>query len=447
MIKSKKDNIFHRRLDYDYPIITHGKGIYLYDESGKEYIDACGGALVVNLGHGIKEIAKEIGRLAGRFSYLHGSQFSTRDMEEYAKELHDIAPRELTRVFFVSGGSEAVETAVKLAKQYHYDLGNKNKYKVIYCNPAYHGSTALTLSLSTKMSFKKPQLPLVFDFPSIPAPFCYHCQLGKSYPECEIACAKALEGAIKKAGAENVSAFIAEPVIGSSAGAVVSPKEYFPIIRKICDKYNVLLILDEVMAGFGRTGKWFACQHWNFSPDIVTVGKGISGGFVPLAAVFCKEKIVEVIMKGSGSFLHGFTFVNNPLTTGTGRAVLKYMKSHDLVEKSAKMGKYLLSKLKSLNEIEIVGDVRGLGLMTAVEFVENKKTRQPFPKEMKLAIKIVQTAFKRGLNLYVATGFMEDGSGDALMVAPPFIVTRKEVDRIVDIFRESILEVQNNIKK
>lgn len=442
---NKKSYLFHRRLDYQYPVIKKGRGIYLWDAKGKRYIDAVGGAIVANLGHGIKEISREIGKLAARFSYLHGSQFTTFEMEDYAKELIKIAPKGLDKVFFVSGGSEATETAVKLALQYHFDSGRKEKYKIISRRPAYHGSTILSLSLSGKENIKEPYRKLLFKFPSIPAPYCYRCPFGKSYPECGIICAWQLEKVIKKENPKSVAVFITEPVIGASIGAVVPPKEYFPIIRKICDKYNVILIFDEIMAGFGRTGKWFASQHFKCVPDITIVGKGISAGFVPLAAVFCREKIMTTVKKGSGNFLHGFTFENNPLTTGTGRAVLKYLKKHNLVQNSAKMGKYLLLRLEELKKIDIVGDVRGLGLMTAVEFVADKKTKRPFSRNRKLAEKIVQGAMKKGLNLYFAIGFIKGGLGDAVMIAPPFDTTKKEIDEIVKIFRKTILEVKDSI--
>ncbi|MFH1181029.1 MAG: aminotransferase class III-fold pyridoxal phosphate-dependent enzyme [bacterium] len=442
-IKGDKSYIFHRRLDYAYPIITHGKGIYLYDEEGKRYIDACGGAIVANLGHGLKGIAREIGKLAARFNYLHGSQFTTRVMEDYARNLVKTAPKGLNKVFFVSGGSEAVESAIKLARQYHYDAGSKSKYKIICRQPAYHGSTILTLSLSSKPGMRKPQEPFILKFPTIPAPFCYRCPFGRAYPGCGLKCAKALEETIKKEGPETVCAFIAEPVIGASIGAVVPPFEYLSAVKKICAKYNVLLISDEVMSGFGRTGKWFASQHFNCAPDIAVIGKGIGGGFVPLAAVFCQEKILTTIKKGSGNFIHGFTFENNPFTTGVGQLVLRYVRKRQLVEKCAKMGKYLMTQLKTLDKISIVGDVRGLGLLTAVEFVQNKKTKKPFSRENHLAEKIVQAAMRKGLNLYFAVGF-ERGQGDAVMVAPPLTVTKKEIDKIVAIFKEAINEGASN---
>jgi len=441
-----KSHIFHRRLDYEYPMIVRGKGIYLYDNKGKKYIDACGGAIVANLGHGIKEIAKEMERLALKFSYLHGSQFTSKEMEEYGKELSKIVPKGM-KPFFVSGGSEANESAVKLAKQYHYDSGNKKKWKVIRRTPGYHGSTILAMSLTSKESMRKPQKEYLLNFPSIPAPYCYRCAFGKKHPSCKMECARELEKIIKKENPNTVSAFIAEPVIGASSGAAIAPpKGYFPIIKKICSKYNVLLILDEVLTGFGRTGEWFAFQHYDCVPDIFTAGKGISGGFVPLSAVFSSQKIIDAIRKGSGNFIHGFTYENHPLTTGTGKAVLKYMKKHDLVSKSRKQGKYLLSKLFSLKDIDVVGDVRGLGLLAGVEFVKDKKSKEPFSRETHLAEKIVQACLKSGLNIYFSVGFADGKRGDAILIAPPFIVTEREIDKIVSILKSSILEVKNNLK-
>lgn len=443
---AQKSHVFHRRLDYQYPVIARGKGIYLYDEKGKKYIDAVGGALVANLGHGVKEIAEAIKKLAGKTSFLHASQFTTRHMEEYARDLCKIVPKGLNKVYFTLGGSDSVETAIKMAKQYHWDSGNKNKYKIIYTEPSYHGATLGALSVTPKKSFRMIFEPYLIKQPKIPSYFCYHCPYKKTYPSCKIQCAWELEKVIKKENSNTILAFIIEPIIGASAGAVVPPKEYFPIVRKICDKYNVLLIADEIMSGFGRTGKWYACEHFNLKPDILISGKGISGGLVPLAAVFCTDKIYQTIKKGTGNFSHGFTYVNNSLTTGVGKAVLEYVKKTNLINNCAEKGDYLLSKLHKLaKEIEIIGDVRGKGLMTAVEFVKDKKTKEPFPRKFHLAEKILQTALKKGLNLYFCLGFVDGINGDAVIVAPPFIVTKPEIDKIIKIFSSAIREVQKTL--
>lgn len=443
---ASKSSVFRRRLDYQYPVITHGKGIYLYDESGKKYIDAVGGALVANIGQGVKEISDAIAKLTKKFGFIHASQFTTRHMEEYAKELCRVAPKGLDKVYFTLGGSDAVETAIKMARQYHYDSGNKGKYKIIYTYPGYHGATIGALAITPKKSFRMIFEPYLIKHPKIPSYFCYHCPCKKSYPGCGMECAWGLEKVIKKNGADKIAAFIVEPVIGASAGAVVPPKEYFPIIRKICEKYNVLLIADEVMSGFGRTGKWYACQHFNAKPDILISGKGISGGIVPLAAVFCTDKIFKAIKKGTGNFSHGFTYVNNAITTGVGKAVLEYVTKNGLVKNCADKGDYLLMKLRGLaKEFEIIGDVRGKGLMTAVEFVKNRKTKEPFPRKIHLAERILQAAMGKGLNLYFCIGFVDGVNGDAVMVAPPFSVTKKEIDRIIELLSSSIKEIQESL--
>lgn len=443
--KIPESNVFHRRLDYKYPVISHGKGIYLYDEEGNKYIDGVGGALVANLGHGIKEIAGKMAKLAGKTSYLHAAQFTTRHMEEYAKNLCEITPKSLNKVYFVSGGSEAVETAIKLARQYHYDLNNKKKYKIIFTKPGYHGSTIGALSVTGKDSFRKIFEPYLLKFPFMPSYSSYRCPHNKNYHNgCKADCAYELEKVIKKNGPETIAALIIEPIVGASAGADLPPAGYFTTIRKICDKYSVLLIADEVMTGFGRTGRWFACQHFNLRPDILTAGKGISGGFVPLAAVFCNDKIYRAIKNGTGNFSHGFTFANNSFTTGVGKAVLEYLQENDLVKKCDENGKYLLSQLNKLKEIGIVGDVRGKGLMTAVEFVKNKETKEPFSRKIHLAEKILQAAQRRGLILYFAIGFI-NGNGDAVMVAPPFNISKKEIDKIIKIFSDSIFEVEKSL--
>lgn len=442
-----KSAIFHRRLDYQYPVVARGKGIYLYDENGNKYIDGVGGALVCNVGHGIKELAGKIGKLAEKTTFLHAAQFTTGHMEDYAKKLLKVLPKKLTKSYFVSGGSEAVETAIKLARQYHYDIGNKEKYKIIYTWPSYHGTTIGALSVTGKSDFRKIAEPYLLNFPSFMGFSSYRCPHKKENKEgCVAECAYELEKTIRKNNPETIATLIIEPIVGASAGVIIPPKGYFQIIRKICDKYNILLIIDEVMTGFGRTGKWFASEHFGIRPDIMTAGKGISGGFVPLAGVFCADKIFKAIKNGSGNFSHGFTFANNAFTTGVGDLVLDYMIKNNLVERAEKMGDYLIAELEKLRKFDIVGDVRGKGLMTAIEFVKNKKTKEPFSRNIHLAEKILQTAQKKGLILYFCLGFVDGVNGDAVMVAPPFTVTKKEIDKIVKIFSESILEVEQSLK-
>jgi adenosylmethionine-8-amino-7-oxononanoate aminotransferase len=444
--RTYKGSVFHRRLDYPYPIITHGKGIHLYDEDNKEYLDACGGAIVASIGHGVKEIAEKTKKLLEKTGFIHASQFTTKNVEDYARELCRVAPKGLSKVYFTLGGSDAVETAIKLARQYHYDSGNKGKYKINYTYPSYHGGTFGALAITPKKSFREIYEPYLIKHPKIPSYFCYHCPYKKIYPKCDLECAWELEKIIKKENPKTISAFIIEPIIGASAGAVVPPKEYLPIVKKICAKYNILLIADEVMSGCGRTGKWFACQHFGIKPDILITAKGISGGLVPLSAVFCTDKIYRTIKNGTGAFSHGYTYVNNPITVGIGKAVFEYTNKNKLVDNCAKKGEYLLSKLRDLAEkFEIIGDVRGKGLMTAIEFVRNRETKEPFPRKLHLAERILQTAMKKGLNLYFCLGFVDGVNGDAVMIAPPFTVTKSEIDKIINILSNSIKEVQKTL--
>jgi len=378
-------HLIKRRKDYKYPVITGGKGIYFYSKN-KRYIDACGGAMVANLGYGVREIADKIGKLARKVGYLHGSQFITKEQEDYARDLCELTP--LNRVLFVSGGSEAIETAVKLAIQY------TGKHKIVSRIPAYHGSTILAASLSSKEvdPFKR----LLHKFP-------------------KFSTFEQLEEIIKD---EDIAAVILEPIIGTAEGVIIPHEDYLSDIRKLCNEYKVLLIFDETLTGFGRTGKWFACDHWNVTPDIMVGAKGLASGIVPLSAVFCKNKIIDGL---DGDFQHGFTFENNPFTMGVGKIVLDYMKKNHLLLICDWAGSYLLDKLRGFSrDYEIVEDVRGIGLLVAIEF------KKPIAKQ------IVQTAMKKGLNIYFST------DEKSIMIAPYFAVTSKEINKIIKILKEII---------
>ena len=436
-------NVFYRKLARSYPVCVKGEGIYLYDQNGKKYIDGSGGPVCVNIGHGIKEIAEAARDQAQKVAYVHGTQFTTIAVEEYAKELAKVLPQGIDKIYFLSGGSEATEAALKLARQYQLELGNQQRYKVVGRWYSYHGNTMGALSMCGRPSARKLYLPLLSNFSHIPPPYCYRCPFGKTYPQCNIECARILERVIELEGPETISAFIAEPVVGATIGAVVPPKEYYPIIRDICNKFNILFIADEVMSGFGRTGKWFSINHWNVIPDIITIGKGISSGYIPLAAMATKKEIVDVIKKGSGNFVHGHTFSHHPVSCAVGLAVLRYLKKHNLVEQSAKRGKYLFQRLNELREFPFVGDVRGKGLMTAIEFVKDKENKVPFPRAFHFTEKILEESFEKGLILYPSKGFVDGVNGDAVMIAPPFVIEEKEIDEIVNILRAVFTEVAN----
>ena len=442
-------HVFYRRLNHDYPTVDRGKGVYLYDTTGRRYLDAAGGALVVNIGHGVTEVAEAMAAQAQRVAFAHGTQFTSEPLEAYAAAVSEVSPVPDSRVYLVSGGSEAVETALKLARQVCVARGEPGRYKSIARWSSYHGATLGALSVSGRTPLRRPYAPLLMDVPHIPPAYCYRCPFDcaqgrpfdQTYPSCGVACADALEAEILRQGPETVAAFIAEPVVGATLAAAVPPPEYWPRLREICDRHGVLLIADEVMTGFGRTGRWFTVQHWSVKPDILVTAKGASGGYFPLGLVLVKGELVEAIRNGPGNFTHGFTYANGAMGAAVGLAVLRYLQAHDLTSASARMGSYLLQKLESLRELTAVGDVRGLGLMAGVELVANKESRRPFPRAQKTAERVQAAAMARGVIVYYGTGLANGIDGDAVLLGPPFIVNQAQIDEIVTVLREAIAEV------
>ncbi|MBM4467327.1 MAG: aminotransferase class III-fold pyridoxal phosphate-dependent enzyme, partial [Chloroflexi bacterium] len=419
-----ESHVFYRRLGRAYPVAERGEGIYLYDAAGKRYLDASGGPVVVNIGHGVAEVVQAMAEQAGRVAYAHAEMFTTQVLEEYARALAEIVPLPDPRFFFLSSGSEAVETAIKFARQVQIDRGEPGRYMVISRWRSYHGTTLGALAVSGRAHLRQPFLPLMQDLPQIPPPYCYRCPWDQSYPGCDIDCAQALEAAVRLAGPENVAAFIAEPISGASLGAAAPPPEYWPLVREICDRYGLLLIADEVMTGFGRTGRWFAMQHWDVVPDVIVMAKGAAGGYFPLSITAVRGEWVEVIRKGHGDFVHGGTFSHHAVGAAAGLAVLRYLQKNDLVTASAVKGKALGEKLSAaLGDLPCVGDVRGMGLMWGVEFVADRATKAPFPQAARFARRVADAAFDKGLIVYPGTGCADGVAGDLVMVAPPFIIT------------------------
>jgi len=446
--KYPEGHVLYRRLQWEYPLIEKGEGVYLYDENGKRYIDATGGPMLINIGHGVPEIAEALAEQAKKIAYIHGTAFTTRSIEEYAKEFAEILPGDIDRIYLVSGGSEANEAAFKLAVQYHGYTGNPRKYRVIGRWMSFHGCTLGTLSMGARPNERKYYEPLVIGaFPHTVPCYCYRCPYGKSYPECQVQCAWDLERVIKLERAETIAAYIAEPVSGTSLGATVPPKEYYPIIRQVCDKYGLLFIADEVMCGMGRTGRWFAIEHWNVVPDMITTGKGASGGYVPIGVMATTSKVVDTLEQKDASFTHGHTYTNTPMTAACACAVLRYIKKHDLIQQSEKRGGYLGKKLEELHEFSFVGDIRGLGCMRAIEFVQDKKTKAPFPRSVKFVEKVYRKAFDRGVVLFTGNGCADGVDGDLLMISPPFVITEGQIDHVLDVLKESFKEMEKEIKK
>ena len=427
-------HVFYRKLGYEYPKIVRGEGCWLIDERGKRYLDAVGGAYVANLGHSNPDIADSIAEQCRQFGYLSGTMFTHGPVENLADELAETLPGDLSKLYFLCSGSEAVEAALKLARQYWVEQGRPSKHKIIALSPGYHGSTLLALSASAREAHKAPFKPWLVDVHRIPASYPYRCECGGRGPACPVCSAAVLEEAIEQLGADTVAAFIAEPVGGSSTGASTPRPDYFKRVREICDRHDVLFIADEVLVGVGRTGTWWAIEPYDVAPDIMTFGKGISGGYAALSGIAAGQRIVDTIAEGSGSFVHAQTFSHHPVACAAGVATMRYLKKHKLVERCAQMGRVLHDRIRLLGDLPHVGDVRGRGLLAGIEFVEDKSSRSPFPRSLKFAERFADAALDAGLTVWPNVGHADGVNGDLVMVAPPFIITEQEIAEIVGRF-------------
>lgn len=436
-------HVFYRNLHYSYPLINSGKGAYLYDVEGKKYLDASGGAAVVNVGHGLKEIAEAISSQAQKVGYLNGMQFSHSPVETLAEEIAKSLPFHEGKLYFLASGSEAVEASIKLARQYWIAQGKEKKTHIVSRNPSYHGNTLAALSLSARDHYKNIFRPMLIESSQIPAPYCYRCSWQEEYPSCGVKCAYELEKTIKKLGKENVSAFLTEVIGGASTGGAVPPSEYFLIIRKICDEYEIMLIVDEVMTGVGRTGKWLSCDHFDLVPDVIILGKGLTGGYFPLSALAVRKSIVDSIFKKGKSFLHAQTYTHHPVGCAASLAILDYIKKHNLVEKSFQRGDELKREIISLLDHPHVGDIRGRGLLLGIEFVEEKDRKAPFPRKKEYVEHFISKAMKKGLILWPNIGHADGVNGDLILLAPPFIITKKEISKIFNVLEEVLFEMKN----
>ncbi len=431
-----------------YPVITRGKGVFLYDREGREYLDAVGGIAVVNVGHGVPEIIAAMTEQARRVAFVHGGAFANEPAMALAEELATWTPAGLRHVMLLSGGSEATETAMKLARQYHVERGKAGKYRIISRWTSYHGNTIGALSMSGRTAWRGEFVPYLQHFPKIHPPYCYRCPYGKTYPSCQIACAEDLERVIRLEGPDSIAAFIAEPVIGTSAAGVTPPPEYYPRIREICDKYHVLFIADEVINGVGRTGKNFGIEHWGVIPDMITTAKALSSGYAPLAAVILHDRVYEAIAAGSARTTQGFTYSGHPLSAAVGLAVLRYLKAHDLVANAGRIGRLLLERLAALARYPIVGDVRGTGLILGVEFVADQVTKRPFPPEAGVTRRIVEATLGEGVVVVPGMSGLIDGvAGDHIQISPPYIFSEANVDQLVAALEKAIQKIIREVGK
>jgi len=439
-ISNHSSNVFHFFLNREYVSIARAKGVYLYDVQGNKYLDASGGPILCNLGHGLDAMAKVIGDQAKKLSYVHRIDFTNPPLEEAAKKVCKASDYAMEKVFFVSGGTEAVEIGVKIARKYHLDNGNSSKSHVISRWQSYHGSTAGALAWSGSTSRRSDFLPYLHNFTHIPPAYCYRCWFNKTPDTCNLECADALENEIMCLGPDNVSVFLAEPVSGMSLCGAVPKKGYFERIREICDKFDVLLMFDEVMTGMGRTGKMFAYEHFNVVPDILALGKGLGGGYFPIGAVAVPEHIHKKIADNSGMFGAGHSWGGNPLGCAVVSKTIDYLYEHHLVEHCDKMGEYLDHKLQDLYSHPMVGNIRGMGLMRGIEFVENKETKKALDPKFAFSARLAAECLKRGMFIEHAGGCDRGQSGDMIMFGPPFIITEAQIDKAVEILRQALGE-------
>ena len=425
--------VFPRHTKNMPPLALSGEGCYLFDASGSRYFDGSGGAAVSCLGHGDPEVIEAVKIQVEKLAFAHTGFFTSEPAEKLADLLIANAPGDLDRVLFVSGGSEANEAAIKLARQYFVEKGETNRRFLIARRQSYHGNTLGALAVGGNQWRRKQFSPLLVDVSHISPCFEY---ADRSPQESTFdygqRVAQELEDEILRLGTDSVIAFLAEPVVGATAGAVPAVEGYFTRIREICDRYGVLLILDEVMCGMGRTGHLFACEADNVTPDIACIAKGLGAGYQPIGAMLCSSEIYRTIEEGSGFFQHGHTYLGHPVTTAAGCAVLEAILSRDLVSRVRTMGERLDKALKDqFSEHPHVGDIRGRGLFRGIELVADKVSKSPVAPEKRLAAGIKKAAFEQGLICYPMSGTRDGVNGDHILLAPPFIIEDDQINEVV----------------
>ncbi|MFK7859879.1 MAG: aspartate aminotransferase family protein [Granulosicoccus sp.] len=427
-------HVFPRHTKSRLPTVSTGRGVYLFDTDGKRYFDGSGGAAVSCLGHGDEDVTQAIKAQLDNVAYAHTSFLTSQPAEDLADKLVQLAPAGIDRAYFVSGGSEAVEAALKLARQYYWEQGQTERKYFIARKQSYHGNTLAALATGGNEWRRAPFAPLMMQTSHISPCYAYRgCRPDETELAYGLRVANELESQIVKLGAENVIGFVAEPVVGATAGAVPPVEGYFKRVREICDQYDILLILDEVMCGMGRTGTLFACEQDDIAPDIVTIAKGLGAGYQPIGAMLCSAQIYNVIEQGSGFFQHGHTYVGHPTACAASLAVVNKLVNHDLIKRSADMGNKLQASLVSeFGQHPHIGDIRGRGLFRGIEIVQDRETRKPFPSDLATHKKIKKATFEAGLICYPMGGTIDGVNGDHVLLAPPFILEDAHIDEIVD---------------
>ena len=441
----KTSNIFPRHTSYDLPYAVRGDGCYIIDKNDKRYLDASGGAAVSCLGHSDITVRNAIIEQTKKLAFAHTSFFTSDPAEKLANLLAENSPKGLNKVYFVSSGSEAVEASLKLARQYFVEIGEPERHRVISRKQSYHGNTLGALAAGGNV-WRRSFFEKILVDTSLISP-CYpyrHQNVNETEIDYGLRVANELEEEIKILGPQNVMAFIAETVVGATAGALTPVPGYFKRIREICDKYGVLLILDEVMCGMGRTGSLFACEEENIIPDILTIAKGLGAGYQPIGAMLCQDFIYDSIANGSGFFQHGHTYLGHPIACAASLAVLTKLINENMCKKVKDKGEILQKILeRDLGQSQFVGDIRGRGLFRGIEIVKDRSTKEPFSKKLNVANKIKKEALNLGLICYPMQGTVDGIIGDHILIAPPFIVNEDEINEISSKLKTTIENICN----
>jgi len=433
--------VFHRNPRAKLPIAVAGEGMTLIDSDGKHYIDACGGAAVSCLGHGHAHVIEAIQKQVGKLAYAHTSFFSNEPAERLAETLAAAAPGTLNHVYFLSGGSEAVEAALKLARQYFVEIKQPQRKYFIARRQSYHGNTLGALAIGGNEWRREMFMPLLIEAHHVSPCYAYRERAeGESDAQYVERLADELENKILELGADEVAAFVAETVVGATAGAVPPVGDYFRKVRAVCDKYGVLLILDEVMSGMGRTGYLFACEEDGIVPDIVVIAKGLGAGYQAIGAMICSDEIYNAIVEGSGFFQHGHTYIGHATACAAAVAVLDTIRQERLLENVRDRGDQLRAELRhAFSDQPNVGDIRGRGLFVGVELVADRATKAPLDPSLRIHARIKAEAMKRGLMVYPMGGTIDGRRGDHILLAPPFIATQNDISEITGRLSEAVL--------
>ncbi|GGX45093.1 aminotransferase family protein [Saccharospirillum salsuginis] len=427
----------------DMPLVSHADGIYMWDTQGRRYIDGCSGAITCNIGHNHPRVKEAMVRQLDKVAFSYRTQFESQVALDLADRMVELTRGELDKVFFVGSGSEAVESAIKLARQYFVAKGEPQRSRFVSLRPSYHGSTLGALGLTGYEPLEAPYKAITLGSIKVPSPDFYR------YEETDIdahidAVLKQTESAMLTAGPETLAAFVLEPVGGASTGARMVNQAYLDGIRALCDRFGCLLIMDEVLSGMGRTGEWFAYQHWGVAPDILAMAKGLGSGYYPIAAMMARGDLVETVTDGGG-FMHGHTYAGNPLACATGLAVIDAIDEENLIDNTREQGRHLRARLDELaDKYGCIGQVRGIGLLQGVELVRDPTTKEPFPADLNAFDILTRLAKQRGLLIYPRRS-LNGLRGDHVLITPPLTVTRQQIDDIVELFDDSLAAFETSI--